>query len=374
MNGEPLSRCARCASTLYCGRDCQSMHWKKGGHKIFCIPRSGRLSVESVESGTSTVECLDVTTSCSATSSLSNQCSATSSNDAPVDCLKVEKSYNTLASTASAAPEVSDDYDDCPICLELVAPVESCKLPCKHSFHVDCVAALRRYGVSKACPMCRSGLPTPSEDIFENATRRFVLLEQKQQKNKEQNWAKLSVNQLEEMSECLRLWTCAADQGNAKAYFNIGVAHFRGYGVPRSSTHAAHFYLQAAERGSAKAQTALAYLMLSGDGVPKSFSNAAKWLKKAAAQGSMYAQYSLGILYDNGRGISQSHQEAAKLFRKAAEQGHAEAQFNIGAMVYAGSGVAKVNRSEALQWFKKAAAQGQKDALSNVRVMHVKEV
>ena len=29
-------RCARCHVTLYCGRECQKQHWKKGGHKQKC--------------------------------------------------------------------------------------------------------------------------------------------------------------------------------------------------------------------------------------------------------------------------------------------------------------------------------------------------
>ncbi|KAJ7388750.1 hypothetical protein OS493_035860 [Desmophyllum pertusum] len=33
---EKLKRCARCHVTLYCGRECQKEHWKKGGHKQRC--------------------------------------------------------------------------------------------------------------------------------------------------------------------------------------------------------------------------------------------------------------------------------------------------------------------------------------------------
>lgn len=33
---EKLKRCARCHVTLYCGKECQKEHWKKGGHKERC--------------------------------------------------------------------------------------------------------------------------------------------------------------------------------------------------------------------------------------------------------------------------------------------------------------------------------------------------
>jgi len=33
---EKLKRCGRCYVTLYCGRECQKEHWKKGGHKDKC--------------------------------------------------------------------------------------------------------------------------------------------------------------------------------------------------------------------------------------------------------------------------------------------------------------------------------------------------
>ena len=31
-----LQRCGGCKTMLYCGRDCQAQHWKKGGHKSKC--------------------------------------------------------------------------------------------------------------------------------------------------------------------------------------------------------------------------------------------------------------------------------------------------------------------------------------------------
>ena len=38
-NGAPLVHCSKCRVTLYCGRDCQKVHWKNGGHKSACAQK-----------------------------------------------------------------------------------------------------------------------------------------------------------------------------------------------------------------------------------------------------------------------------------------------------------------------------------------------
>lgn len=84
--------------------------------------------------------------------------------------------------------------------------------------------------------------------------------------------------------------------------------------------------LKAAEQGDAKAQYKLGVLYKNGQGVPHDFSEAAKWFNKAAEQGYAKAQYNLAILYYNGRGVPKDVSEAKKWLRKAAEQG------DVGAM------------------------------------------
>ncbi len=52
-----------------------------------------------------------------------------------------------------------EDEFDCPVCLKTCEQDEvSCRLPCKHSFHKDCILPwLKR---TNSCPMCRHELPT----------------------------------------------------------------------------------------------------------------------------------------------------------------------------------------------------------------------
>ena len=41
-----LHPCSRCKVALYCGTDCQTTHWKKGGHKGECKSHTAAGSME----------------------------------------------------------------------------------------------------------------------------------------------------------------------------------------------------------------------------------------------------------------------------------------------------------------------------------------
>ena len=84
-------------------------------------------------------------------------------------------------------------------------------------------------------------------------------------------------------------------------------------------------YRKAAEQGLAKAQYDLGVCYGNGYGVEKNYSEAVKWYRKAAEQGLAKAQYDLGVCYGNGNGVEKNYSEAVKWYRKAAEQGDAKA-------------------------------------------------
>jgi hypothetical protein len=44
--GTQLSRCSKCRSAQYCGRECQLEHWKAGGHKTACGLKSNTNDVD----------------------------------------------------------------------------------------------------------------------------------------------------------------------------------------------------------------------------------------------------------------------------------------------------------------------------------------
>jgi TPR repeat protein len=116
-----------------------------------------------------------------------------------------------------------------------------------------------------------------------------------------------------------------------------------------------------AEQGYAKAQYNLGVMYHNGEGVPQDYNETVKWYRKAAEQGLAVAQYNLGVMYNKGEGVPQDHNEAMTWFRKAAGQGYARAQHNLGSMYHKGEGVPK-DYNEAVNWYRLAAEQGLADA------------
>ncbi len=108
-----------------------------------------------------------------------------------------------------------------------------------------------------------------------------------------------------------------AAAGNVEAQDELGSMYAYGEGVASDYAEAVKWFHKAAEQGYARAQFNLG-LMLHGAG---SVVQAVKWWRKAAEQGNANAQGSLGLMYYNGNGVPQNYVEAVKWYRKAAEEG-----------------------------------------------------
>jgi TPR repeat protein len=117
-----------------------------------------------------------------------------------------------------------------------------------------------------------------------------------------------------------------------------------------------------AEQGQAKAQFNLGYMYDKGNGVTQDYAEAVKWYRKAAEQGDADAQNNLGNRSYNGEGVTQDYAEAVKWYRKSAEQGHANAQFNLALMYANGEGITQ-DKITAHMWYNIAAANGNKRAI-----------
>lgn len=160
----------------------------------------------------------------------------------------------------------------------------------------------------------------------------------------------------------------AAEQGFARAQYDLGLMYEFGRGVERSYEKAVEWVLKAAEQGLVDAQYILGGMYINGAGVEQSYEKAAEWVLKAAEQGLADAQYDLGAMYYYGNGVEQSDEKAVEWYQKAAEQGNARAQYNLGRMyenlgrMYEfGDGVEQ-SYEKAREWYQKAAEQG--DALA----------
>jgi hypothetical protein len=144
-------------------------------------------------------------------------------------------------------------------------------------------------------------------------------------------------------------WNTAArdSQANANA--------LRDQSVPQVSAHAAAPVRNAAEQSDAEAEYNLGVAYDNGKGVPQDNAQAAAWFRKAAEQGFAEAQYELGLLYAKGQGVPQDYAQAVLWTRKAAEQGDAEAQLFVGLQYAIGQGVSQ-DYAEAYFWLDVAVA------------------
>ena len=167
----------------------------------------------------------------------------------------------------------------------------------------------------------------------------------------------------------LQKWQGLAEQGNAKAQFNLGVIYDSGRGVPEDDRRAVFWYSEAAKRGDANAQNNLGVMYANGRGVPKNDRQAMFWFHEAAERGNENAKNNLGFMYSKYRGVPEDDREAVSQFLKAAKQGIAEAQFKLGFMYVNGKGVPK-DASQAELWWIKAAEQGNAEAQFNLGLMY----
>ncbi len=117
-----------------------------------------------------------------------------------------------------------------------------------------------------------------------------------------------------------------AQQGDARAQYNLGVIYSKGQGVPQDYAEALHWYRQAAEQGDASGQFGLGGMYLDGRGVPRDYAEAVRWYRQAAEQGDARAQINLSGMYLDGRGVPRDYVQAHMWISLAATQGHEDAR------------------------------------------------
>lgn len=197
-------------------------------------------------------------------------------------------------------------------------------------------------------------------------------------------------------NEAVHWFRKSVAQGNADAVANLGIAYYRGAGVPRDHNEAARLITRAADAGSAYGKAALGDFLLTGwlDGLPqdrergwKLLQEAAelgdgyaaqrvgnsmlkenpkegiRWLRTASERGDAYGIYSLGYLYLAGSyGITKDVREFSRLAHMAAAGGHEDAQAHIAAYYRNGSEGFPKNYALAKYWYGQAAAQGHRES------------
>ena len=153
----------------------------------------------------------------------------------------------------------------------------------------------------------------------------------------------------------------AADKGNAKAQFYLGVCYDRGMGVKQNDKEAFKWYEESAKQGYGPAQFNLGAFFESGRGEAANEDEAIKWYFEAAINDEVDAQSNLAVLYKN-RGDKANHEGdfeeanrwyemANRWFLRAAQQGNSVAQRNIGITFEEGTNAITKNDEEAYFWY-----------------------
>ncbi|MFZ3581887.1 tetratricopeptide repeat protein [Loktanella sp. DJP18] len=91
------------------------------------------------------------------------------------------------------------------------------------------------------------------------------------------------VNQ--DITEAVRWYRLAAEQGEPAAQSNLGVMYSTGEGVPENDAEAVRWYRLAAEKGYSIAQGNLGAMYATGEGVPADDTTAHMWMNIAGANG-----------------------------------------------------------------------------------------
>ncbi|MDT7042135.1 tetratricopeptide repeat protein [Candidatus Nitronereus thalassa] len=188
----------------------------------------------------------------------------------------------------------------------------------------------------------------------------------------------------------------SAQQGDVFGQFLMGMAFYKGLGVPADQGKGIQVFAQIlddleteAESGDGHAQAGLAWIYYNLSSANRDFQKAHNWYEKSAVQGYSVAQSMLGLMFGRGDGVRQNAKAEIVWYRRAAEQGspigqfnlalalgdqgdfegeytwarraadlrYAEAEYLMGQMFENGDG-RPVDLQESFTWYQKAAEQG----------------
>ena len=169
--------------------------------------------------------------------------------------------------------------------------------------------------------------------------------------------------------EALKWWTKAAELGDAKAQYTVGLSYFTGIGAEQNLKTAQTWFLKSAQQGHKDAQY---HAGLIYDENLDNGNKAFEWYSKAAQQGHREAQLHLGQCYADGRGVKKDANEAFKWYKKSAEQGDSFAQMYLADCYYKGFGTAK-DKNKAIEWYEKAAKQEDTAELAKIELEEIKK-
>jgi len=177
--------------------------------------------------------------------------------------------------------------------------------------------------------------------------------------------AVLYVLKQKEPKKSLNWFEAAANAGDAKAQFNLGLLYARGEGFSPSDEKAVYWWKMAESSGNPKALMMLGLFYNLGRGVGRSEKNAITWYEKAADFGNTDALFNLAMIYYHGQGVDQDFSKAAYYLEKLAQKNDTQAQNLYASLFLDGKGVTYAPKT-AVVWLKRGAQAGNIQAMFNL--------
>ncbi len=153
----------------------------------------------------------------------------------------------------------------------------------------------------------------------------------------------------------------AAENGDAKALFEVGSRLAEGRGVTQDQAAGAKWVESAAALGLAPAEYRMGSFLEKGTGVGRDLKAARDFYQRAADKGNASAMHNLAVLSAMGVDGAANNEAAARWFTAAAEHGVKDSQFNLGILAAKGVGM-KRNLEDSYKWFALVAKTGDTDA------------
>jgi TPR repeat protein len=158
----------------------------------------------------------------------------------------------------------------------------------------------------------------------------------------------------------------AADQGDANAAAELGLAYLEGKrGLGKDVAQAEAWLRRAVDGGALRVIVALAELLqgVTGERAVAARREAVLLLQRGVEAGDVGAMTNLGHIYASAEGAARDDVQAAALFRRAAEAGEAGSMRNLGVFLRDGRGGLARDPAQALTWLRRAADAGRPDAM-----------
>ena len=162
-------------------------------------------------------------------------------------------------------------------------------------------------------------------------------------------------------AQARKWYSMAAESGDPKAAFNLGLMYQDGDGAIRDTKKAFAYFHQSAEDGFPLAMCNVAHAYYNGVGVEQNNDSAFYWASRGADVGDAQSMHSLAQLYYQGVGTKVDKEESARWAYRSAKAGCADGMVMMAALLMEGETVDQ-DIDKAYEWIAKADSLGASDA------------